>query len=84
MFNTNTFNYSINAVSGTLRKSHPKSKIVLRCLSAGPREFNTHNPTVYDSYEKREKSIVVLQTMLCGDDRILIEYVETKDFEQEG
>ena len=33
MFNTsceNNFSYNINAVSGTLRKSHPKSKFCIR------------------------------------------------------
>ena len=28
----NRFNYNINAVSGTLRKSHPKSRIAIRGL----------------------------------------------------
>lgn len=36
MFNSysqsNQFNFDINAVSGTLRKSHPKSKMMIRDL----------------------------------------------------
>lgn len=78
----NTFNYNINAVSGTLRKSHPKSRMVVRNLSNHPCEFDSRNPRVYDSTEGRYKDIVVLQTMLCGDNRVLIEFVETKYFEE--
>lgn len=36
----NRFNYNINAVSGTLRKSHPKSKITIRGLLDKPYIFN--------------------------------------------
>lgn len=78
----NTFNYNINAVSGTMRKSHPKSRMVVRNLSNHPCEFDSHNPRVYDSVDRAYKDIVVLQTMLCGDNRVLIEFVETKYFEE--
>ena len=82
MLDSNTFNYNINAVSGTLRKSHPKSKMVVRDLTNHPCEFSSRNPQVYDPTTCSYRSIVVLQTMLCGDNRVLIEFVETKDFEE--
>ena len=82
MLDSNTFNYNINAVSGTLRKSHPKSRMVVRDLTSRPCEFSSHNPQVYDSTTHAYRPIVVLQTMLCGDNRVLIEFVETKDFEE--
>ena len=78
----NTFNYNINAVSGTMRKSHPKSKMIIRDLNKHSYEFNSHNPRVYDSTEGAYKDIVILQTMLCGDNRVLIEFVESKYFEE--
>lgn len=82
MLDSNTFNYNINAVSGTLRKSHPKSKIVVRNLTDRPCEFSSSNPQVYDSAARVYRPIVVLQTMLCGDNRVLIEFVESKYFEE--
>lgn len=82
MLNNNTFNYNINAVSGTLRKSHPKSKMIVRELAGHPCEFSSRNPRVYDSTTHDYKPIVVLQAMLCGDDKVLIEYVEKQYFEE--
>lgn len=82
MLNNNTFNYNINAVSGTLRKSHPKSKMIVRELAGHPCEFSSRNPQVYDSTTRDYKSIVVLQAMLCGDNKVLIEYVLKEDFEE--
>lgn len=82
MLNNSTFNYNINAVSGTLRKSHPKSKMIVRELTGHPCEFSSRNPQVYDSTIREYKSIVVLQAMLCGDNKVLIEYVLKEDFEE--
>lgn len=68
MFNTavsNKFSYNINAVSGTLRKSHPKSKMCVRPI----------RDTIY------EEEIVILQVMLTGDNTALVEYVLKSDFE---
>lgn len=89
MFNTNVnvggshFNYNVNAVSGTLRKSHPKSKMVLKHLSNGPREFDPWKPQTWISEHRRAEDIVVLQVMLCGNDQVLIEVVRVEDFEAE-
>ncbi len=81
MFDTsiNHFNYNVNAVSGTLRKSHPKSKMIIRTLS---------NTSLFDDEPKLHisryevKDVVVLQAMLCGDNKVLIEYVLKEDFEE--
>ena len=77
MFDTNNFNYNVNAVSGTLRKSHPKSKFVVRKLENNMWVFDEETPKIKD----RGKEIVVLQVMLIGDNRGLIEYVKKTDFE---
>ena len=68
----NRFNYNINAVSGTLRKSHPKSKIAIRGLLEKPDIFND------------DTEIIVLQVMLIGNDKAIVEYVKKNDFEKEN
>lgn len=80
MFNSysNSFSYNINAVSGTLRKSHPKSKFCVREVSDSRLVFDEEKPRlVYDGPE-----IVILQIMLTGENRALIEYVLKTDFEE--
>ena len=42
----NHFNYNVNAVSGTLRKSHPKSKIIIRNLDSNSSLFDDE-PKLY-------------------------------------
>ena len=76
----NRFNYNINAVSGTLRKSHPKSRIAIRGLLDKPYIFNDEKPRLFQ-YDNTE--IVVLQMMLIGDNKAIVEYVNKKDFEEE-
>ena len=81
MFNSsvnNSFSYNINAVSGTLRKSHPKSKMCVRRIDVNQLVFNENTPrlTMYSS------EIVILQTMLTGENMALIEYVLKSDFEE--
>ena len=76
--NDNKFNYNINAVSGTLRKSHPKSKIVIRTLSKDLWIFDKDKPRLYENTNE----IVILQIMLVGDNKALIEYVLKKDFNE--
>lgn len=89
-----TFNYDINAVSGTLRKSHPKSKITR--VSLGDRLLDKINPMYitsksvqgeqsgryYDS--TTEHRVVILQVMLCGDGCAVIEFVLDEDFVDEA
>lgn len=81
MFNSsvnNSFSYNINAVSGTLRKSHPKSKFCVRTIDNNQFVFDTEKPrlTTYNA------EIVILQVMLTGENKALIEYVLKTDFEQ--
>lgn len=78
MLDTNNFNYSINAVSGTLRKSHPKSKMRYVKASESLNIFKEVCPCL--TYQGVE--IVILQIMLVGEGNILIEYVLERDFEK--
>ena len=80
MFNTtnNSFNYNINAVSGTLRKSHPKSYIVVREVSTDTCLFSNSQPTA--TFKGREA--IVLQVMLTGNNKCLVEFVYKSDFEE--
>lgn len=78
--NSNTFNYNINAVSGTLRKSHPKSKFTIRVLKETMLIFDEDKPPKLTRDNNVE--IVILQVMLIGDNRALIEYVHRDDFEE--
>lgn len=73
----NSFKFDLNAVSGTLRKSHPKSQFVLTSL-----DFN--RTYLFDPKPKyQNKDVVVLQTMLIGDNRGLVEIVYKSDFEED-
>lgn len=81
MFNTsceNNFSYNINAVSGTLRKSHPKSKFCIREIKDSLFVFSDGIPRL----EAYSEEIVILQVMLVGGNRVLIEYVPKSKFEE--
>ena len=83
MFNSfsNSFSYNINAVSGTLRKSHPKSRIIIRSIDKDLLIFDKEKPQIWiSSFDQRD--IVILQVMLCGENTALVEFVEKKDFEE--
>lgn len=75
----NTFRYNINAVSGTLRKSHPKSKFCVRPISSDMFVFDDEKPRL--SYADYRPEIVILQLMLTGENKCIIEYVLKNDFE---
>ena len=77
----NNFNYNINAVSGTLRKSHPKSKMSIRELSNARYVFDSEKPRLF---EYNDTEIIVLQVMFVGENKVIIEYVNKKDFEEEN
>lgn len=77
---SNRFNYNINAVSGTVRKSHPKSKFVIRKLEGDMLIFSCERPRL----TKYDDEIVILQIMLIGNNSGLVEYVLKKDFEEAG
>ncbi len=75
----NSFKFDLNAVSGTLRKSHPKSRFMVRAVDKDTCAFDPDKPSVYF---KDTKQIVVLQIMLTGNDKCLIEFVDKSDFEE--
>ena len=85
MFNSfsNSFSYNINAVSGTLRKSHPKSRIIVSEIRSDLGIFSKDKPDIFLDFN-RQPEIVVLQVMLCGENTALVEFVEKKDFEMVG
>lgn len=77
-YNNQKFNFDINAVSGTIRKSHPKSII---CKTASnPYLLDMDNPRTRNSYDGKE--VVVLQVMITKDG-FIVEYVKKKDFDIE-
>lgn len=81
MFNSyvdNKFNYNVNAVSGTLRKTMKDSKFIIRKLDP---ELCIFNPE-YQSISCYSKPIAILQIMLIGDNKCLIEYVEKDIFDK--
>ena len=74
----NSFSYNVNAVSGTLRKSHPKSKFCVRVISDSQLIFDDQEPRL----TKFDKELIILQIMLTGENKALIEYVLKEDFEE--
>ena len=78
--NSNHFSYNINAVSGTLRKSHPKSKFCVRKVDDNNPIFDDIKPRL--KWDQWAMEIVILQAMLTGENRILVEYVYKEDFEE--
>ena len=83
---------TFNSVAGTLVKSTPDSKMVM--LKMGSEQFtkmfDQNNPT--RTYTKREYrsdhhgydqtyvvNISVLQVMLCGNDIVLVEYIDVEE-----
>jgi hypothetical protein len=81
MFNSyvdHKFNFNVNAVSGTLRKTMKDSKFIIRKLDP---ELCIFTPE-YQSISYRSAPIVVLQIMLIGDNKCLIEYVEKDIFDK--
>jgi hypothetical protein len=77
-YNNNAFRFDVNAVSGTLRKSHPKSKFIVREVDWNSYVFNSENPKLTCN----GTPIVILQVMLTGNKNCIIEYVSQEDFEQ--
>ena len=75
---SNSFSYNINAVSGTLRKSHPKSKFCVRVIGDLQFIFDEQKPRL----TKFDKELIILQIMLTGENKALIEYVLKEDFEE--
>ena len=81
MFNSyvdNKFNYNVNAVSGTLRKTMKDSKFIIRKLDYDLSIFDPKHQSLY----YKSDPIVVLQIMLIGDNKCLIEYVDKDIFDK--
>lgn len=67
-----------NSVGGTLVKSHPLSKMIrMHMNSSRAKEMFGF----YSMYERIP--VVILQTMLCGDQEFLVEFITKKDYEGE-
>lgn len=73
--NNNSFNFNVNTARGTLRKSHSKSKFCIRELDNRTWIFNERKPRI-DFGDG--VGVVVLQVMLIGDNKALIEYVDER------
>lgn len=81
MFNSyvdNKFNYNVNAVSGTLRKTMKDSKFIISKLDYDLFIFNPERQSFY----YKSDPIVILQIMLIGDNKCLIEFVEKDIFDK--
>lgn len=81
MFNSysdNKFNYNVNAVSGTLRKTMKESKFIISKLDYDLYIFNPKQQSLY----YKSDPITILQIMLIGDNKCLIEYVEKDIFDK--
>lgn len=81
MFNSyldNKFNYNVNSVSGTLRKTMQDSKFIISKLDSDLYIFNPR----YQSLYYNSAPITILQIMLIGDNKCLIEYVEKDIFDK--
>lgn len=81
MFNSyvdNKFNYNVNAVSGTLRKTMKDSKFIIRKLDSDTYIFDPKHQCLY----YKSDPIVILQIMLIGNDKCLIEYVKKDIFDK--
>lgn len=81
MFNSyvdNKFNYNVNAVSGTLRKTMKDSKFIIRDLDYDSYIFRPNSQSLYYNSDQ----VVILQIMLIGNNKCLIEYVEKDIFDK--
>ena len=73
------FNFNVDAVSGTLHKSTRKSKFCVRDVDGKSYIFDDEFPRLLCG---SKEEIVVLQTMLTGKDKILVEYMTRKDYDE--
>ena len=72
------FRFNVDAVSGTLHKSTRKSKLCVRDVNDKSYIFDDECPRLLGNSEE----IVVLQTMLTGGNKILVEYMTRKDYDE--
>lgn len=90
MFNSYSYrggdtNIKINAVSGTIVKNYKDSFFKRFHLESdmAKRVFDTEKPHLirYEDSFGREKPIVVLQSMVCGDMQVICEIMWKEDFD---
>jgi hypothetical protein len=92
---TQSQSLNINAVSGTIIKSHPKSFFKKFNINSNyAKRVFSENPCIveyrwrrrydesWEEVEKGEKEVVILQTMLCGDGVVLAELMWKDDFDE--
>lgn len=93
MFNTSTkiynesfTNLKINAVGGTLIKSHPKSFFIFSNYS-NSRLFNVAGKSeilikhgINRPYDDEYEEVVIIQSMLTGDNIVMCEIVKLEDY----
>lgn len=84
MFNSYSSNNSvkINAIAGTIMKNYKDSFFKRFKLNSefADRIFSAENPHIWFSYGQR--SVVVLQMMICGDSEVIAELMWKTDFEK--
>ena len=83
MFNQYDVNNSIkiNAISGTIVKNYAKSFILrfgMRSIMSDMLFTESPSLKIYG----KEKSVVVLQVMLCGEEELLAEVMWKSDFDE--
>lgn len=83
MFNQYDVNNSIkiNAISGTIVKNYAKS-FILRFHMKSQIADNLFSKNPYLKLYGKEKSVVVLQVMLCGEQELLAEVMWKSDFDE--
>ena len=73
------FKFNVDAVSGTLHKSTRKSKFCVRDVDDDNCIFNDTRPHLT---RNNDEEVVILQTMLTGNNKILVEYMTRKDYDE--
>lgn len=83
MFNKYDVNNSIkiNAISGTIVKNYAKS-FILRFHMKSQRADDLFSESPYLKLYGKERSVVVLQVMLCGEQELLAEVMWKSDFDE--
>lgn len=77
--NVNSQSVKINAVSGSLQKSHPKSYFkIMHCKSELWSTFANEVSAGYTYSDRPNKEYTILQVMLMQDGYIVVEVVKTE------
>lgn len=73
------FKFNVDAVSGTLHKSTRKSKLCVKDIKDDLCIFSDDKPRLT---LKSPEEIVILQVMLIGKDKMLVEYMTRKEYDE--